>query len=198
MLFPDINSFEYIVEFHDIHLYYNKDDDEKMEYLFSLNQDMPGLLNKKYLLPIDTKSFGQFVAECLEYPAEKLSEDEFQINIIQLVDKYNENYTLDVTNLINKKIGSLLLNHVQYKNFPYFKKIEKQFGIQNKFAKIVDSIVFNSQICYLLIMINNLLSLTKKPIINLKYKIKKIKQPDINQIQTDTFNYLDFIFDYWT
>jgi hypothetical protein len=49
MQFANINSCEYIVEFHDVHLYYNNDDDEQMEYLFSFNKSSSNGLNKKYL-----------------------------------------------------------------------------------------------------------------------------------------------------
>lgn len=194
MQFANINSCEYIVEFHDVHLYYNNDNDEQMEYLFSIGNTF----TKKYLLPVNTKNFVQFVANCLEYPVQKLSKDEFEINVIQLVDKYNQNYTCDVMNLINTKLGSLILHHIQYKNFTYLKSIEKQFGLGNKFSKTIDSQFFNSQICYLLIMINNLVSLNKIPLANKNYKIKKTKENSITQIKTENFDYLDFIFDYWS
>ncbi len=194
MQFANINSCEYIVEFHDVHLYYNNDDDEQMEYLFSIGNTF----TKKYLLPINTKNFIQFVANCLKYPGEKLSKDEFEINVIQLVNKYNQNYTCDVMNLINTKLGSLILHNIQYKNFAYLKSIEKQFGFGNKFLKTIDSQFFNSQICYLLIMINNLLSLNKIPLVNKNYKIKKTNETSITQIKTENFDYLDFIFDYWS
>lgn len=200
MQFANINSFEHIVEFHDLHLYYTNESDESMEYLFSLNKDLPNTISKKYLLPIDTKSFVQFVSDCLTYPTEKLSKDEFEINIIQLIDKYNQSYTLDVMNLINIKIGSLLLNHHQYKNFPHLKKIEKQFGVPHKFIKTTETQFFNSQIGYLLIIINNLIGIKKTPVVNLNYKIPKSKANtnDIKHICSDNFNYLDFIFDYWS
>lgn len=198
MQFANIKSFEYIVEFHDVHLYYDNDNDEKMEYLFCINKNSPNILNKKYLMPIQTQQFVQFVKDCLEYPEEKLSKNDFEINIIQLIEKYNQNYSIDVMNLINVKIGSLLLNHIQYKNFDYLKKIEKQFGSQYKFSKTIDSQFFNSQICYLIIMINNLLSIKKTQIINPNYKIKKSKKINMKEIKTDNFDYLDFIFDYWS
>lgn len=194
MQFANINSFEHIVEFHDVHLYYTNDNDEFMEYLFSIGNTF----TKKYLLPINTKSFVQFVSDCLTYPTEKLSKDEFEISIIQLIDKYNQSYTLDVMNLINVKIGSLLLNHIQYKNFTYLKSIEKQFGVSHKFIKTDETKFFNSQICYILIIINNLIGIKKTPIINYNYKISKSKAVDIKHIFTDNFNYLDFIFDYWS
>ncbi len=201
MQFANINSCEYIVEFHDVHLYYNNEDDEQMEYLFNFNKTSSNAINKKYLLPINTKSFVQFVANCLEYPGEKLSKSDFEISIIQLIDKYNQNYNCDVMNLVNTKIGSLILHHIQYKDFVNLKSIEKQFGFGNKFSKTVDSQFFNSQICYLLIMINNLLSLNKKPLVNFvnkNYKIKKTKETCITDIKTENFDYLDFIFDYWS
>ena len=66
------------------------------------------------------------------------------------------------------------------------------------FSKTIDSKFFNSQICYLIIMINNLLSLNKTTLINKNYKIKKTKETNITHIKTENFDYLDFIFDYWT
>ena len=198
MQFDDIKSFGYTIEFHDVHLYYNNDDDEEMEYLFCLNKGAPNILNKKILMPIDTKQFVQFVKDCLEYPSENLSKSDFEINVIQLIDKYNNNYSLDILNLINIKLGSLLLSHIKFKNFDYIKKVEKQFGSQNKLANTADVQYFNSQICFLIIILNNLVSVNKIQKTNNNYKIKKSQLTQINQIKTENFDYLDFIFDYWS
>jgi hypothetical protein len=198
MQFDNIKSFEYTVEFHDVHLYYNNDDDEKMEYLFCLNKGAPNILNKKILMPIDTKQFVQFIKDCLEYPVENLTKTDFEINIIQLIDKYNSNYSLDILNLVNIKLGSLLLSHIKFKNFSYLKKVEKQFGSQSKLANTADVQCFNSQICFLIIMLNNLISVEKKQKNNHNYQIKKSQLEQMNQINTENFDYLDFIFDYWS
>jgi hypothetical protein len=198
MQFDDIKSFEYTVEFHDVHLYYNNDDDEQIEYLFCLNKGAPSILNKKILMPIDTKQFVQFVKDCLEYPVENLSKSDFEINIIQLIDKFNNNYNLDILNLINIKLGSLILSHIKFKNFDYLKKVEKQFGSQNKLANTADVQCFNSQICYLIIILNNLVNVNKIQKNNHNYQIKKSQLTQINQIKIENFDYLDFIFDYWS
>ena len=198
MQFDNIKSFEYTVEFHDVHLYYNNDDDEKMEYLFCLNKGAPNILNKKILMPIDTKQFVQFIKDCLEYPVENLTKTDFEINIIQLIDKYNSNYSLDILNLVNIKLGSLLLSHIKFKNLSYLKKVEKQFGSQSKLANTADVQCFNSQICYLIIMLNNLVSVGKIQKNNHNYQIKKSQLVQMNQLNTENFDYLDFIFDYWT
>lgn len=198
MQFDNIKSFEYTVEFHDVHLYYNNDDDDTMEYLFCFHKESPKILNKKYLMPIDTKLFVQFVKDCLEYPVENLSKNDFEINIIQLMDKYNNNYSLDILNLINIKLGNLILTHIKFKNFDYLRKLEKQFGSQQKLANTADVQCFNSQICYLIILLNNLISVEKKQKNNHNYKIKKSQLIQMNQMKTENFDYLDFIFDYWS
>jgi hypothetical protein len=201
MQFDNIKSFEYTVEFHDLHLYYNDDDNEKMEYLFCLNNQVPNILNKKILMPINTKHFVQFIKDCLEYPVENLSKHDFEINIIQLIDKYNNNFSFDILNLINIKLGNLILSHIKFKNFAYLKNLHKQFGSQNKLANIKDIQFFNSQICYLIILLNNLISVKKQQKNNQNYRIKKsqvIQLNQINQLKTENFDYLDFIFDYWS
>ena len=195
MQFDNIKSFDYTVEFHDVHLYYDDGDDEKMEYLFCINKVSPKVLNKKILMPIDTKQFVQFVKDCLEYPQENLSKTDFEINIIQLIDKYNNNYSLDILNIINIKLGNLLLSHIKFKNFDYLRNLEKQFCSHNKLANTADVQYFNSQICYLIIMLNNLVSVKKNQKDNQNYKIKKLQ---IKKLEKDNICYLDFIFDYWS
>jgi len=196
MQFANIKSFEYVVEFHDVHLYYNNDNDEQMEYLLCLNKDSPHILHKKYLMPIITKDFTQFVKDCLEYPTESMGKAEWEINIIQLIDKYNENLSTDILKFINVKLGSLILGNIKYKNFSYLKKVEKQLTTPYKFPTIDDNQNFTSQICWLMIMINNLLSVTKNKLVDLNYQTKSTQE--INEIKTQNFDYLDWIFDYWS
>ena len=206
MQFDNLKSFEYTVEFHDVHLYYNDNDndndnyndtDEKMEYLFCLNNGSASILHKKYLMPINTKQFIQFIKDCLEYPEENLSKSDFEIAVIQLIGKYNNN-SLDILYLVNIKLGSLILSHIKFKDFDYLKKVEKQFGSHSKLANTADIQYFNSQICYLIIILNNLISVKKIQKNNHYYQIKKSQLVQMKQIKTDNFDYLDFIFDYWS
>ena len=204
MQFDNLKSFEYTVEFHDVHLYYSDNDsdndnyDEKMEYLFCLSNGLANGINKKYLMPIDTKQFYQFVKDCLEYPEENLSKSDFEIAVIQLIGKYNNNNSLDILNLVNIKLGNLILSHIKFKDFDYLKKVEKQFGSHSKLANTADVQYFNSQICYLIIILNNLISVKKILKNNHYYQIKKSQLVQMKQIKTDNFDYLDFIFDYWS
>ena len=188
MQFENIKSFDYTVEFHDIHLYYN---DNKMEYLFNFHNKLPHNVDKKYLIPVDIKEFNQFVKDCLEYSVEKLSQSDFESIVIQLIDKYKYNYSLQVLKLINIKLGSLILSNPEYKNFDYLKKLEKEFSSHNKLSKNDNPPYFYAQIRYLIIMLNNLVSVrkTKNPVSN--YKI-------IQMDQFKKFDYLDFVFDYWS
>ncbi len=196
MQFANIKSCEYIVEFHDVHLYYNDDYDEQMEYLFCFNNNSPHILNKKYLMPINTKQFVQFVKDCLEYPIEQLDKEHWELNVIQLVGKYSEQLPSEVMHMINIKLGSLILSQPTYKSFPYLKKIEKQFTASYKLMSNEDTESFSSQICWLLIMINNLVSVSKIGKTKSHYKSKKPNE--ITNGQTGNFDLLDFIFDYWS
>ena len=195
MIFNNIKSFDYIVEFHDIHLYYDDLDDTEIEYLFCINKKLSGV-NKKYLLPINNNHFKQFIRDCIEFEFEIKSKFDFETEVIQLIEKYS-NINKQIINYLNIKLGSLILSNLKYKNFAYLKKIEKYFIPE--YANITDTNCSknnNLQIQYLIIMINNLINVSTNPTINLNYQIDKNLL--FQNIKTDQYDHLDFIFDYFT
>lgn len=197
MIFGNIKSFDYIIEFHDIHLYYEDENDEEIEYLFCINKNLSHLLGKKYLLPINNTHFKNFIRDCLEYNSTIKNKSDFDIEVIQIVEKYSHKYNPEIIKLLNIKLGSLILSNFKYKNLEYLKNLEKYFVPKYNFSSsdIVDNQTYNSQIHFLIIIINNLISISKNRTINLNYQIKSNQCHNIN---TSQFNYLDFIFDYFT
>jgi hypothetical protein len=194
--FNNINLYNWIVEFHDVHLYYTNDYDETIEYLFSIGHGLPKILNKKYLVIINANSFRNFIGKCLEMPMEPVDKSQFEIQVIQIIEKYSHKNSWEYFYWLNLKLGNLILSNVKYKNLPNLKHIEKQFALNYKFSTVEENVQFDSQIQFLIIMINNLTKTTKKPIVNFQHKISGKK--NLEEITESDFNYLDFVFDYWT
>ena len=172
----ELGTLEYIIKFHELNLYLEKDG--SMKYLFDIRKNN---YPKKYLLDIDLNDFKSFIKECLTYGINKVSQYDYDSTIIQLFNKYEMTQDLNLKLLINKKIGNLILSNSKFKNFYYLKSLEKFFYNNN----ITESLIYNkqhSQIKYLIIIINNFISLKKS---NKNYNDK------------NTFDILDFIYDYY-
>jgi hypothetical protein len=174
----DINQTHYSIILHDVHLYLEPK--KQMKYLFCLNtQHYP----KKYLLDINYNLFENFIKECLEIGNETLNREDWEINIIQTLEKYQYVQNDNLKIFLNKKLGNLILNNFQHKNFAYLRKIEKYFVCYSDYDYNSLQYKLNSQIKYLIILINNLVEIKTSTV-----RIKKTHEP---------INFLDFIFDYY-
>lgn len=185
----DTESMHWVIELHDVHLYMESTkslEGKQMKYLFNLSGPY---FSKKYLIDINFEEFKEFIKECLEYGHNSLNQYDFEISIIQILEKYSSLETNSNLRLfLNKKIGNLLLFNSQFKKFNYLKKLEKYFFSYSDFQTDNIYIKQNSQIKYLLILINNL--------VELKSNVIKIKSPIYKPILHES-DKLDFIYDYY-
>lgn len=165
-----IKVLEYTIYFHSVNLF------SKYRNIFTY------LFSKKYLLKIEYNLFKNFIKECLlikvlmEYnEIIENRRDLFEINIIQLIEKYSTADT-QIRCIITKMLGCLLLNNIEYFDFFYLRKIQNFF---NPYANSTEAM----QCRFLIILLNNLM----------KVKVKSQKN-NIKSILTE--NILDFIYDY--
>ena len=132
-------------------------------------------------MDIDYWDFENFIKECLEMGSELINKNDWEVSVIQIIEKYDSTQNPSLKMYLNKKLGNLILFNPQYKNFDYLRKLEKFFysySQPNSYFKQ------NSQIKYLLILVNNLVEIKTSPI-----KIKRQKPQPVDL--------MDFIFDYY-
>ena len=178
--FNNINSKKYTIKIHNLNI--TKESNHYFSYLFVLDYSK---FTKRYIINIDTNAFKKFIYECLSIDNLIKDQTEYDINIIQLIEKYKIFPNNNSTRLyIGKKIGSLILHNIQYKNTNILKKLEKYFVTPNSALNIKDESL-NCQIHYLIILINNYIR------INIENDNTKLIKP------TPNFAILDFIFDYY-
>lgn len=173
-IYDNINNQKYIVKFHDVHLYLQKN--HKLQYLFT-NQVH---VYKKYILDIDYNEFKQFVQNCIELDSLVATRDQFELECVHILEKLSTETDVNFKLYCCMKLGSLILSNFSYKNFTYLKKINNHFNCNL-------SGLLNSQIRYLIIILNNLIDIN---ISNIKQK--KLKTNIIQEI-----NFMDFIYDYY-
>jgi len=177
-------SKNFTVKFHDLHLY---NDDGYYQYLFFI----PGFsIQKKYLLDFDFNEFKNFIKECMEikYP-NSFSKFDFETQIIQLIESYKifPNFSNQI--MINKKIGNLLLNNIDFIKFDYLKNLYKNFNSIAHTNVLSEEYIKNSQYKYLIIIMNNLVEVKSS---NIYFENNQHSSLDLLKI-----NYLDFIYDYY-
>jgi hypothetical protein len=166
------NNQKYIVKFHEVHLYYKKNN--KLQYLFV----HPIYKYKKYIIDIDYYDFKNFIIKCSvnEFTI-KLASD-VKIEYKNLTDKIISCKNIDSKLNLCQKLGELILFNYHHKDVFDIKNIYILFTSLNNDDILLNS--FNCQIRYLIIMINNLLSIDK----------------NMNRDNYE-FNMLDFIYDYY-
>ena len=211
-IYNNINDEKYIIKFHDVHLYLQKN--KKLQYLFTNNIH----IYKKYIIDINYYDFQDFVKECIELQYTSVVEtknnfefqytsvvetknsfklqcavktetkNNFELQCIQLVEKLVTTSNIDFKLYCCKKLGSLILLNYIHKDFKGLKPLHKLFTFFVSESDIkINSL--NSQIRYLIIILNNLIEVSKH-----KIKIKKIIN---NQSLYDQNSILDFIYDYY-
>ena len=221
-IYNNINDEKYIIKFHDVHLYLQKN--KKLQYLFTNNIH----IYKKYIIDINYYDFQDFVKECIELQcavetknnfefqytsvvetknsfelqcAVKTetknnfelqcaveTKNNFELQCVQLVEKLVTTSNIDFKLYCCKKLGSLILLNYIHKDFKGLKPLHKLFTFFVSESDIkINSL--NSQIRYLIIILNNLIEVSKH-----KIKIKKIIN---NQSLYDQNSILDFIYDYY-
>ncbi len=185
-VYDDINGEKYIINFHDLHLYLQKN--KKLQYLFTNSIH----IYKKYILDIDYYDFKNFINSCLENKSIVESRNSFELQCVQLIEKLLTSSSIYVN--INfklyccQKLGSLILYNCSYKDFQGLKKIHSLFtSITSEPDVKINSL--NSQIRYLVIILNNFIGISI-----IKHKIKE--QYTSKKIQNQ-INMLDFIYDYY-
>jgi hypothetical protein len=179
----DTDLMRWTVVLHDVHLYMES---KQMKYLFNISGPC---YYKKYLLDINYLDFKEFIKECLDYGPNPLNQNDFEMSIIQIIKKYpNQEINSNLRLFLNKKLGNLILFNSQFKNFYYLKKLEKFFSIYSNFQTDNMQIKQNSQIKYLLILINNIVELKSN---NIRIK-SSVGKPSLHEP-----NWLDFIYDYY-
>ncbi len=174
-IYDNINNKKYILKFHDVHLYLHKN--HKLQYLFT----NPVHVYKKYILDIDYYEFKQFVQDCIELDSSVASKDQFELECIHMLEKLSTEIDVNFKLYCCMKLGSLILSNFSYKNFIYLKKINNHFNCNL-------SGLLNSQIRYLIIILNNLIEINTS---NIKQP-KKLKTNVLQEI-----NFMDFIYDYY-
>jgi hypothetical protein len=161
---------KYTIHLHDVNLF------SKYRNMFTY------LFSKKYLLKIDYNLFKRFIKECMLINVTLIHDDIienqrdlFEINIIQLIEHYplSDSQTKCI---ITVMIGNIILNNIEYFDFFYLRKL------QNFFDPYGNSIE-GMQCRFLIILLNNLVKVKVKPI---------LQKP--NTILEE--NILDFIYDY--
>lgn len=166
------NNINYIIKFHEVHLYSKKNN--KFQYLFI----HPIYKYKKYIIDIDYYDFKNFIIMCSknEYII-KLAID-VKIEYKKLTDKIISCKDIDSRLILCQQLGELIFFNYHHKDVFDIKNIYVLFTSQNNDNNLLN--LFNCQIRYLIIMINNLLDI------------------EFNIIRDNyDFNILDFIYDYY-
>jgi hypothetical protein len=91
--------------------------------------------------------------------------------------------------MINKKIGNLLLNNIDFIKFDYLKNLYKNFNSIAHTNVLSEEYIKNSQYKYLIIIMNNLVEVKSS---NIYFENNQHSSLDLLKI-----NYLDFIYDYY-
>ena len=178
----DSVSIQWTVVLHDVHLYMEP---TQMKYLFDITGHDN---NKKYLIGINYEDFKDFIKECLEYGPNLLNLNDFEISIIQIIEKYSSiDLNSNLRLFLIKKLGNLILFNSQYKNFNYLKNLDKYFTSYSDFPTDNTNFKQSLQIKYLLILINNMIEL----------KSNKIKIEHLVFHQQEPIHFLDFIYDFY-
>jgi hypothetical protein len=174
-IFNNQHNENYIVKFHEVHLYYKKNNN-KLQYLFV----HPIFKYKKYIIDIDYYDFKKFIVNCSKNKnIIKLTKKIGSVKneYIKLTEKIVSVKNINLRLNICQKLGELIFFNHHHKNVFDIKHIYTLFTIQNNDDNLINSL--NCHVKYLIIMINNLLEI------------------ECNLIKDNNFDMLDFIYDYY-
>ena len=166
------NNQNYIVKFHEVHLYYKKNN--KLQYLFI----HPIYKYKKYIIDINYYDFKNFIIKCSENECTIKLAIDVKIEYKKLTEKIISCKNIDSRLNLCQKLGELIFFNYHHKDAFDVKNIYVLFTSIDNDDNFINS--FNCQIRYLIIMINNLMDI------------------EHNTIRDNyDFNMLDFIYDYY-
>jgi hypothetical protein len=166
------NNINYIIKFHEVHLYYKNNN--KLQYLFI----HPIFKYKKYIIDIDFYEFRNFIIKCSENEYNIKLASDVKIEYKKLTEKLISCKDIELRLYLCQKLGELIFSNYHHKDVFDIKNIYVLFTSLNNEDTFIN--LFNCQIRYLIIMINNLLDIEQN-IIRDNYK----------------FDMLDFIYDYY-
>jgi hypothetical protein len=169
-IFSNYNQ-NYIVKFHEVHLYHKNNN--KLQYLFI----HPIFKYKKYIIDINFYEFKNFIIKCSENESTIKLASDVKIEYKKLTEKLISCKDIESRLYLCQKLGELIFSNYHHKDVFDIKNIYILFTSLNNEDTFIN--LFNCQIRYLIIMINNLLDIQQ------------------NTIRNYEFDMLDFIYDYY-